>query len=164
MKKIVVKKETVKENIKKYYKSTLVVLVAFALGFGLCRICCPSRIATIDVARIAAGSSALAELNQKQQADMMELQKWIKDAQAEVKKQKSKQQRDELAKKFDEELMQKQQAMQQEYSAVLKNIDTEISSLIQKKAKSKGFGIVLAKDSVVSGGTEITDDILELMK
>ena len=164
MKKIVVKKEAIKENVKKYYKPALVIVVAFVLGFGLCRFCCPARVATIDVARIAAGSSALAELNQKQQADMMEIQKWVKEAQAEVKKQKSKQQRDELAKKFDEELMQKQQALQKEYSATLKNIDTEISGIIQKKARSKGYGVVLAKDSVIVGGTEITDDILELVK
>ena len=165
MKKVVIKKDTVKENIKKYYKPALVILAAFALGFALCCLCCSSsRIATIDVARIAASSSALAKLNQKQQQDMAELQKWIKEAQADVKKQKSKQQRDELTKKYDEELMQKQQTLQQEYSATLKAIDTEISSLIEKKAKSKGYGVVLAKDSVVTGGKDITDDILELMK
>ena len=164
MKKIAIQKGALKENVKKYYKPVLVVLVAFGLGFGLCRFCCSARIATIDVARIAAGSSALAELNQKQQADMMELQKWVKEAQAEVKKQKSKQQRDELAKKFDEELMQKQQALQKEYGAALKNIDTEVSNIIKKKANSKGYNVVLTKDSVVVGGTEITDDILELVK
>ena len=164
MKKIVVKKESVKENIMKYYKPAGIILVAIIFGFCLCHLCCPARVATIDVARIAAGSSALAELNQRQQADMMEFQKWIKEAQAEVKKQKSKQQRDELTKKFDEELMQKQQALQQEYSATLKNIDTEISNIIKKAAKSKGYSVVLSKDSVVSGGTEITDEILELIK
>ena len=165
MKKVTIKKETFKEAIKKYYKQVLVVLIAFVLGYALCCFCCSSsRIATIDVARIAANSSALAELNQKQQQDILEMQKWIKDAQADVKKQKSKQQRDELTKKYDEELMQKQQALQQEYSAALKTIDSEMSAMIQKKAKAKGYNVVLAKDSVITGGKDITDDILEMMK
>jgi len=165
MKKVTIKKENLKETIKKYYKQALVVLIAFVLGCGLCCLCCSSsRIATIDVARIAANSSALAELNQKQQKDMLELQKWIKDAQADVKKQKSKQQRDELTQKYDEELMQKQQALQQEYSTALKNIDAEMSAMIQKKAKAKGYNVVLTKDSVVTGGQDITDAILEMMK
>lgn len=160
MKKVTVKKET----LRQYYKPALIAVIAFVLGFGLKWLLPSNNIAKIDVAQIAANSSALAELNKSQQEDMTELQNWIKEAQASVKKEKSSKKREELTKKFEEELMQKQQTLQIKYSEELKRIDKEVSSIIEKKAKSKGYSVVLSRDSIVSGGTDITEDVIDLIK
>ena len=164
MKKITVKKDQVKGWFVTYRKPALIAIIAFVLGFGLKWLLPSNNIAKIDVAQIASASSALAELSKNQQADMVELQKWVQESQADVKKQKSSAKREELAKKYETELMQRQQALQIKYSEELKKIDTEVSAIIAKKAKSKGYSVVLSKESIVSGGTDITDEIIELIK
>ncbi|MCQ2741119.1 MAG: OmpH family outer membrane protein [Alphaproteobacteria bacterium] len=152
------------ESVKKYYKPAVIAVVAFVLGFGLKWLLPSNNIAKIDVAQIAAASSSLAELGKNQQADMIELQKWVQESQADIKNQKSSVKREELKKKYEAELIQKQQALQMKYSEELKKIDTEVSEIITKHARSRGYNVVLAKDSIVSGGTDITDEIIELVK
>ena len=59
--------------------------------------------------------------------------------------------------------MEKEQIIKYEHQQKLKEINNEITSLINKVAKQQGCKIVLINTSVISGGKDITSDVLKLL-
>ena len=156
------------ETLKKHRLNILIAVIAFVSGF-LFRLWTASpatlcNAAVVDVQQLINNSAAVRQLQTEMTAKQQELQKWVQDAQAEITKQTSQKQKEELTKKYEDELMQKQQALQQEYTQKLNTIDHDVTKLLNKEAKAEGYAIVLAKSSVLSGGTDITKDIVELIK
>lgn len=64
-----------------------------------------------------------------------------------------------------EEFDKKQQERNIEFMAfsqdIQKQFETTLRQVIDEVAKEKGLGAVLVKDNVLSGGTDITDDIIK---
>ena len=163
----VAKKET--ETCFKNCMNKPVVLIAGAFVLGclisaLISYFCSARIAMVDVARIVEKSSDIAKVQENQQHRLQELQEWIKTVQAEVSKERNKQKQAELAQKYDEELQQKKADIQLIYNAEIKAIDEKMTHLISKRAKKKGYNVVLTKNSVLTGVYDLTDIVLESVK
>lgn len=159
---------TDEKKYKKYYLPAIIAGTAFVLGVGLSaltnRSSAADGVAVVNVAQVVSQAEMIIELQQQQQGKNQELQKWLADAQADVDKQKSKQKKDELTQKYAAELIQKQQTMQQEYNQKLQEIDAKITKIIVTEAKAEGYDMVLAKSSVIYGGTDITNQIIEMVK
>ncbi len=152
--------------MKKYLNIGLIA-AAFALGLGLNNLAIsnvPSKIAVADVNKIVSQSSQVMALKKEQQLKMEELQKWLVNARKDVEKQSTKEGKEKLVKKYDGEFQKKQQAIQKNYTAKLQSIDKEISAVIAKEAKAKGYDIVIAKNVVLYGGDDITQSIAKLVK
>ena len=144
-----------------------IIAAAFALGLGLNNLAIsnvPSKIAVADVNKIVSQSSQVMALKKEQQLKMEELQKWLVNARKDVEKQSTKEGKEKLVKKYDGEFQKKQQAIQKNYTAKLQSIDKEISAVIAKEAKTKGYDIVIAKNVVLYGGDDITQSIAKLVK
>lgn len=144
-----------------------IIAAAFALGLGLNNLAIsnvPSKIAVADVNKIVSQSSQVMALKKEQQLKMEELQKWLVNARKDVEKQSTKEGKEKLVKKYDGEFQKKQQAIQKNYTAKLQSIDKEISAVIAKEAKAKGYDIVIAKNVVLYGGDDITQSIAKLVK
>ncbi len=144
-----------------------IIAAAFALGLGLNNLAIsnvPSKIAVADVNKIVSQSSQVMALKKEQQLKMEELQKWLVNARKDVEKQSTKEGKEKLVKKYDGEFQKKQQAIQKNYTVKLQSIDKEISAVIAKEAKAKGYDIVIAKNVVLYGGDDITQSIAKLVK
>lgn len=147
--------------------NTLLIAGAFILGLGFNTIAMsdvPSKIAVVDVNRVVSNSSQVMALKKEQNLKNEELQKWLNTARADVEKQKTQEGKEKLAKKYDSDFQKKQQAIQKDYTDRLQSIDKDISGVIAKTAKDKGYDVVLAKGVVLYGGEDITNTISKLIK
>lgn len=147
--------------------NTLLIAGAFILGFGINNFAMsdvPSKIAVVDVNKVVSQSPSVMALRKEQNLKTEELQKWIKTAQADVTKQSSEEGKKKLAKKYDEDLAKKQNAIQKTYTEKLQVIDKSISKVIADEAKAKGYDIVLAKGVVLYGGDDITSAVAKIVK
>ena len=151
-------------KIKPYYYYILVAIIAFILGLILKSMTCSSGTAFVDVQKIIENSTAIQELQADFAPKQAELQQWVSEAQAKVNKYKDGEAKQKLISEFETEFAQKQQAIQKEYNEKLRQIDEDTTKIIKKAAKSKGYCIVLNKNAVITGGTDITDEIIKFLK
>lgn len=145
----------------------IAIITAFVVGIGFNNFAMsnvPSKIAVVDVNKVVGQSPSVMALRKEQNLKIEELQKWIKTAQADVTKQSTEEGKIKLAKKYDEELAKKQNAMQKTYTEKLQVIDKSISKVIADEAKAKGYDIVLAKGVVLYGGDDITNTVAKIIK
>lgn len=150
-------------NTKLYIAS--IAIVAILAWAGCCVFCCnKSKIAVVDVQQIVANAQPVVQLRQEMQNQVTNLQQWIDNSNENINKENSQEKKDELAKQYQAELLQRQQLIQQDYAAKLQQIDASLTNLIEKVAKEEGFNITLVKGSVAAGGTDITAKVVERLQ
>lgn len=66
--------------------------------------------------------------------------------------------------KYNKQLNEKKQAIETDYAKKLHEIDTNITKTIQAKAKTSNYNVVLSKNIVLYGGTDITDEVSKEVK
>ena len=141
-------------------------------GFGLSVLLCScvstsataQKIAIVDVQAVVNKSEQVQALKQEQQSKMQALEQWIKDAQSDVEKKELQADKDELVRKYNDELAKRRDAITKEYQEKLQEIDKSITDTIKETAKTKGYDIVLSKSIVIAGGDDITADVQEVVK
>ncbi len=144
-------------------KYLLVLSIGFNLhNFALSDV--PSKIAVVNINQIINHSSQVAQLQKEQSLKNKEIQQWLLNAKADVEKQTTNEAKEKLVKKYDSEFRAKQEKIQKEYTSKLQSIDKDITAIIQKEAKAKGYDIVLSKSVVLYGGEDITKTISSLVK
>lgn len=124
----------------------------------------PSKIAVVDVQKIVASSSQVKALKADREAKIKDLNKFITDARADVAKETDANKKKSLENKYNKELNAKSAAIRKDYAKKLADIDKNISSIINQKAKAANYDIVLAKGVVLYGGTDITNEIAKEVK
>ncbi|MDR3348332.1 MAG: OmpH family outer membrane protein [Acidaminococcales bacterium] len=129
------------------------LLAAFLTAFVFIVAGCSGRNADfgyVDMQRVVAESAKVKELQEQIQLKAKEF--------------------DELAEKeraslSAEEYQRNQQLRRGEITALGKDIEGQFETILNKAmaevAKDKGLGAVLAKNSVLHGGTDVTDDVLK---
>ena len=124
----------------------------------------PSKIAVVYVQKIVASSSQVKALKADREAKIKDLNKFITDARADVAKETDANKKKSLENKYNKELNSKSAAIRKDYAKKLADIDKNISSIINQKAKAANYDIVLAKGVVLYGGTDITNEIAKEVK
>ncbi len=122
------------------------------------------KVAIVDVAQVVAASKEVQALRKEQEAKMLELQKWLETVRADVQKQSTEENKQKLIKKYDEQFAKKQEAIKKNYASKLSSIDKNISDVITKTAKAKGYNLVLSRGIVLYGGEDITSEIAKAVK
>ena len=122
------------------------------------------KIAVVDVVSIVNGSKDVMTLRQNHAVRSQELSQWLQAAQNEVNSQSDPQTKQGLLQKYNTEFAQRRNAVGQLYQQELMTIDQNISKIIMDEAKKLGYNMVLAKNVVVCGGTDITEDVRKLIK
>ncbi len=145
---------------KKYYISVIAAILIFTLGFSA-RAMFSVKVAMVDVQKVVNSSAAVNALKIEHQGKMAELQTWLSNAEKEIEKETVSSKKEKLTKKYQQELNQKQQAVQQAYAQELQKIDTLISEDITKIANEKGYNLVIVKGMVISGADDITEYVIE---
>jgi outer membrane protein len=148
----------------KYFSLTL---CAFILGmtvnnYAISNV--PSKVAVIDVVKVANTSSKLQQLKKDRENKLAELATFVKNANATIAKETDKKKKAELEAKYKKELNNKKEAINKDFSTKANALDKTISNIISQKAKANNFELVLTKGVVLYGGTDITDEIIKSLK
>ena len=123
-----------------------------------------NTIAVVDLQVAVAASAQVKALKEEQVAKSEELNQWLQKAQAEVKAEEDKTKQEALLKQYNAEFAQKKAEIVQHYQAKLKVVCDNISQTITEEAEKKGYQLVLAKNLVICGGIDITEEITKIIK
>lgn len=125
---------------------------------------CPQKIAVVDIMSIVSSSSQVNTLKQNHAARSQQLNQWLQLAQTEVNNQSDQQAKNSLLQKYNAEYAQKQQLVMQMYNQELAQVNKSITDVINEEAHNKGYDLILAKNVVLCGGDDITEEIRKLIK
>lgn len=123
-----------------------------------------TNVAVVDVQKIVENSPEINALKIDGKNKLNDLASFAEKARADVAKETNATNKKTLEDGYNKELNVKKVALEQEYSKKLSDIDKNITSIIQTKAKTSGYNLVLVKSSVIDGGTDITADIIKELK
>ena len=117
----------------------------------------------VDIQWLVSHIKEVQILRQEHQANLAALQQWVKAANAEIAAQSVSEDKNSLAQKYQQELSQKQQAMQQNHLQKVQVVDANLSKLIADVAKQEKLDYVFAKGTLVFGGQDITQKVADAM-
>lgn len=144
-------------------KSLIVAAVgvcAFALGlsanFAMSDITTGYKVAVVDVPELIQGSAQVQALVKDQQKQLTDLKTFIEKAQADITKQTDETKRKALEDKYNKELRTKQETIQKNYETKRTAIEKQITGVITKQAQTDKYDLVLLKNVVIYGGSDIT--------
>lgn len=122
-----------------------------------------SSIAVIDVQAIVNSSAQVKALREAQAAKINELNLWLRNAQNEVNAEQDKERQQALLQKYNAEFVLKKRDIALQYQQELKIVGDSITQTVASEAKKKGFSMVIAKNIVVFGGEDITEEIARIV-
>lgn len=155
--------------MKNSIKFLTVALIAFGIGFTLNNYAMSDvpanfKVAVVDVQKVVSSSAQVKALKDEQKKKGQELAKFIETAKANINKETDAKKKKALEDKYNKEFQTKRTAIAKNYETKLLAIDKSISTVIDNNAKANGYNLVLAKGVVLSGGTDITDEISKAVK
>jgi outer membrane protein len=122
------------------------------------------KIAVVDVQKVVDNSSEINKLKLARKNGLDDLQIFVLNAQKTLEKEKNRVKKKELEDSYNKELNERKQSIDENYSQKLLVIDKNITKMIESKAKKAGFNLILAKNEVLYGGTDITSEIIKELK
>ena len=147
--------------MKNGLKILTISLVAFVIGitagnYAISDVPTNFKVAIVDVQKVVASSGQVKALKEEHKKKTQELTKFIDTAKTAIDKEKDTKKRQALENKYNKEFQEKRKA-------IAKNYETKLLA-IDKNAKENGYDLVLAKGAVLSGGTDITNEIAKAVK
>ena len=124
----------------------------------------PLKVAIVDVQWVVNHVPAVQALRQEHQNKSVALKQWVDSVNAEIAKQSNDDSKKELVQKYQLEFSQKQQSLNQEHMQKVQSIDADITKLVSDVAAKEGYNYVFAKGTVLFGGTDITQKIVDQIK
>lgn len=122
------------------------------------------KVAVIDVAQVLENSNEIQELKRAQDKDMEELNTLISKAQNDLLNEHNKSKLIQKESIYRQQIETKKKNMDKEYSLKLAKINDHIRSMISKEAKKSNYNLVLPTGMVISGGDDITVNVIKQMK
>ena len=142
-------------------------LIAFVAGYSINSKAISDtgyRVAVVDVQALVSKSSEVNSLKLDQQKKLEAMQATVEKAKAEISKETNPQKVEELEEKYRNDINSQKLALDNEYNQKLKQIDTNIKSIIVEKAKDMKYSLVLPKNLVLFGGDDITLEVAKSVK
>lgn len=154
--------------MKKSLSTMLLCSFAFGLGFGINNIAfsdgTPIKVGYVNVPKLLAASKTIKAADETKARQTKEMLAWYDTASADIQKQQTPQGRQALIKKYEAQLTSKKEAIKNEYVKKVTQVDAQLDTAINQKAKAMGYTLVFRKDSLLFGGDDITGQILPLVK
>ena len=122
------------------------------------------KVAVVDVSTVLTSSPDIQSLKKSQDKKMEELNTLISKAQNEIVNESDKNKALQMETTYRKEIEQKKLDMDQEYNSKITVINNKIKSLISDEAKKSNYNLVLPTGMVISGGDDITNDIVKKIK
>lgn len=122
------------------------------------------KVAVVDVSTLLSNSSEIKSLKLSQDKKMEEINTLISKAQNEIINEKDQSKIMKLEQNYRKEIEQKKLAMDEEYNNKVAKINENIKSLISEEAKKNNYNLVLPTGMVITGGDDITKEIMKKVK
>ena len=144
--------------MKKIFIALTCVLMFSQVSFAEC------NIAVVDLQKVVDNSAQVRTLKNEHTAKIKELNGIITKAQEEIAKQTDTKKIVEIQDKYTNQFNNKKSEIDKIYSSKLANIEAQIKTEIEKKAKADGYDFVFAKSVSLYGGKDITPEISGMVK
>ena len=122
------------------------------------------KVAVIDVAQVLENSNEIQELKRAQDKDREELNTLISKAQNDLLNEHNKSKLIQKESNYRQQIETKKKNMDKEYSLKLAKLNDHIRSMISTEAKKSNYNLVLPTGMVISGGDDITVNVIKQMK
>ena len=122
------------------------------------------KVAVVDVSTVLSNSQDILSLKRSQDKKMEELNTLISKAQNEIVNEADRNKAIQMEASYRKQIEKKKNDMDQEYNTKISKINTSIKSLISNEAKKSNYNLVLPTGMVISGGDDITDEIVKKLK
>lgn len=118
------------------------------------------QIGYVDMTKILNSYSKAQEVSSNVKAQQEELQKMINDARTQVSSAKSDKEKAALEKKLTEQINQKNNSFRADYDRQVKAIQDNIAGMVKQVGEEKQIDTIFKKDNIITGGQDLTDDVL----
>lgn len=122
------------------------------------------KVAVIDVPEVLAHSQEVQTLKRNQERELTELNTLISKAQNELLNEQDRSKLLQKEAQYRKEISAKRESIDKEYSSKIAKINDDIKVIISKEAKKSNYNLVLPTGMVISGGDDITENIVQKMK
>lgn len=141
------------------------VVAAALTSLVFCCFCCKNDgVGVIDLQRVVASSKDVATLRTNREAQINELKKMADEANAKIDEIKKDDEKKVATEQYLAAIQAKKSEFDNAYNTALQASDAKIQNIINSVAEKKDLDIVLNKTSVVSGGVDITEAVIDLVK
>jgi Skp family chaperone for outer membrane proteins len=122
------------------------------------------KVAVVDITKVMEQSKDIKNLKASQDKQLKELETLISKAQNEIANTQDQNKAMELQINYGKEIETKRNAIDEDYSKKIVQITTNIKNLISNQAKKTDYNLVLPTGMVISGGEDITDNVIKEMQ
>ena len=122
------------------------------------------KVAVVDITKVMEQSKDIKNLKASQDKQLKELETLISKAQNEIANAQDQNKALELQTNYSKEIETKKNAIDEDYSKKIVQITSNIKNLISNQAKKTDYNLVLPTGMVISGGEDITDNVIKEMQ
>ena len=122
------------------------------------------KVAVVDITKVMEQSKDIKNLKASQDKQLKELETLISKAQNEIANTQDQNKALELQANYGKEIETKRNAIDEDYSKKIVQITSNIKNLISNQAKKTDYNLVLPTGMVISGGEDITDNVIKEMQ
>lgn len=122
------------------------------------------KVAVVDIPQILEKSTDLQNLKSSQEKQMNEINTLISKAQNEIANEQDRNKITQMESKYRKEIEDKKLAMDEDYNKNMIKITNKVKTLVSQEAKKTNYNLVLPTGMVISGGDDITQNVIHNMK
>lgn len=123
-----------------------------------------AKFAVVDVQRVVLASKDLAAIKTERDNQVKELQKMADDANTKLAKISDETAKKKESEKYLAEINAKKEGFDKVYASALQASDQKLNEIIKSVADKEDLKVILNKNSVVDGGVDITDSVIDMVK
>ena len=139
----------------------LFLLLGFAGNYAYAE---GDSIAVVDLQKLVSNSSQVKQLKQEHSKKMEELNTLISKAQNEIVNEPDRNKALQKEATYRKQIESQKQQMEEEYNSKITKITNKIRTLISNEAKHENYNLVLPTGMVISGGEDITEQVVKKLK
>lgn len=122
------------------------------------------KFAVVDVQRVVLSSKEIAALSAERQAQVQELKKMADEANLKITAEEDPAAKKALSESALATINAKKDTFDKIHASGLQAADKRINDVINAVAEKEGLNVVFSKASLVNGGTDITDAVVEQVR
>lgn len=122
------------------------------------------KVAVVDITKVMEKSPDIQSLKISQEKQLKDLDILISKAQNEIANEHDPQKIIQLETDYKKQIETKKEAIDNEYNQKIVQITSNIKKMISNQAKKNDYNLVLPTGMVISGGEDITENVLKEIK
>lgn len=119
-----------------------------------------TKIGLVDMAQLVQNYDRAKEVQADFQVSQAKIKKMIEDARAQVSKIEEDEARKETEKKLADQILKENEALKDDFTKKWEEVQTNILTSINAVAQKGKYDLIINKQSVITGGEDITNKVL----